>query len=123
MYVSKDNGKNQYTLCSPDMKEDVLKKMKLTNSLYRALERNELVVYYQPQVSVSTKKIIGFEALLRWNNPEFGLDFTGYIYSIGGANRTNKPYWTVGSPDSMPSEQAVAAYGVAALTYGGEPVS
>ncbi len=113
MYVSKDKGKNQYTFCSPDMKEDVLEKMKLTNSLYRALERNELLVYYQPQVSVSTKKIIGFEALLRWNNPEFGMisptifiplaEQTGLINPIGQwvlktACRQNKQWQLMGLP-------------------------
>ncbi|MCB2290799.1 EAL domain-containing protein [Clostridium sp. CS001] len=93
MYAAKDNGKNQYRLCSPDMKEDSLKEMMLTNKLYRALERNEFVLYYQPQVSILTKKIIGFEALLRWNNPELGMispatfiplaEKTGLIKPIG----------------------------------------
>lgn len=93
MYASKEKGKNQYTLCSPAMKEAVLKKTQLTNSLYRALERNELVVYYQPQVCVLTKEIVGFEALVRWNNPEIGMispavfiplaEQTGLIIPIG----------------------------------------
>lgn len=93
MYSSKDKGKNQYSFCSPDMKENVVKKMQLTNSLYRAQERNELVLYYQPQVSVSTKEIVGLEALIRWNNPDLGLispatfiplaEQTGLINPIG----------------------------------------
>ena len=65
MYISKNDGKNKYTLCSQVMKEEVMKKMQLTNSLYRALERNELVLYYQPQVDLYTKRIIGVEALIR----------------------------------------------------------
>jgi|LGVF01.2.fsa_nt_gb diguanylate cyclase (GGDEF)-like protein len=73
MYTSKDSGKNKYTLCSPYLKEDVMTKMKLTNSLYRALERNELILYYQPQICIETKKIIGMEALIRWNHPELGI--------------------------------------------------
>lgn len=93
MYASKNKGKNQYTLCSPTMKADVLKKMKLTNGLYRALERNELVLHYQPQVSVSTRKIIGCEALIRWKHPDYGMippqafvplaEQTGLIKPIG----------------------------------------
>ena len=51
MYASKNKGKNQYTMCSPEMKEDMLKRMKLINGLYRALERNELELYYQPQIT------------------------------------------------------------------------
>ncbi|UNC93142.1 EAL domain-containing protein [Candidatus Contubernalis alkaliaceticus] len=93
MNASKNKGKNQFTLCSPVMREDIMKKMQLTNSLYRALERNELMLYYQPQVNVVTKEIIGLEALVRWNHPELGMispgifiplaEQTGLINSIG----------------------------------------
>ncbi|AIQ45050.1 hypothetical protein R70723_03370 [Paenibacillus sp. FSL R7-0273] len=93
MYAAKEKGKNQYLLCSPAMKEQVLEKTQLTNSLYRALERNEFTLYYQPQVSVQTKEIVGLEALIRWNNPERGMispaafiplaEQTGLIIPIG----------------------------------------
>ncbi|MGE5404285.1 MAG: EAL domain-containing protein, partial [Candidatus Saccharibacteria bacterium] len=93
MYVSKEAGKNMYTLCSPDMKEEVLRRMQLTNSLYRAQERDELELYYQPQVSVSTHDIIGVEALIRWKHGDLGMispavfiplaEQTGLINSIG----------------------------------------
>lgn len=113
MYASKAKGKNQYTLCSPAMKEDVLKKTQLTNSLYRALERNEFVLYYQPQVSVLTQEIVGLEALIRWNNPELGMispatfiplaEQTGLIIPIGQwvletACRQNKEWQVLGLP-------------------------
>ena len=93
MYTAKARGINEVIYCTTDMKNDVLRKMKLTNKLYRALEQNELFVQYQPQVNTKTKKIIGFEALLRWKNEEFGLippdvfiplaETTGIIKSIG----------------------------------------
>ena len=55
--------------------------MKLTNSLYRALERNELELYYQPQVSIISGEIIGLEALIRWNNTKLGIVNPGdFIY-------------------------------------------
>lgn len=93
MYESKKAGKNHYSLCSQEMKENVIRKMKLSNSLYRALERDELVLYYQPQINAVTKEISGFEALLRWNHSEFGMispdvfipiaEQTGLINQIG----------------------------------------
>jgi diguanylate cyclase (GGDEF)-like protein len=73
MYQAKACGKNQCIYCSPALKEEAITKMKLTNSLYRALDRNELYLNYQPQIEAETQEIIGFEALLRWNNKEYGL--------------------------------------------------
>jgi diguanylate cyclase (GGDEF)-like protein len=93
MYEAKAGGKNQILYCSPAMKEETIKKIKLTNSLYRALDKNELYLHYQPQVEVKSQKIVGFEALLRWNNEEYGMvspnifipmaEQTGLIRPIG----------------------------------------
>ncbi len=93
MYKAKENGKNKYEMCSSGMKKNLMETMKLTNHLYRALEREELVLHYQPQVNTITGDIIGFEALLRWNLSELGMvapaDFipiaekTGLIIPIG----------------------------------------
>lgn len=73
MYQSKSKGKNQYTLCSEEMKKEIHTKIKLTNSLYRAKERNELFLHYQPQICLETMKINGVEALLRWKHPKYGM--------------------------------------------------
>ncbi|WKY43998.1 EAL domain-containing protein [Eubacteriaceae bacterium ES2] len=73
MYHSKDLGKNRVTFCSANLKEDLKYKTRLTNDLYRAVEKNELELYYQPQVSLATMEINGIEALIRWNHPEMGL--------------------------------------------------
>ena len=86
MYEAKDNGKNQYSLCTPDMKNEVEKNMKLSNDLYRALERNELVVYYQPQVDLPTSKIVGVEALIRWMHPTRGMISPGVFIPIAEGN-------------------------------------
>ena len=66
MYRAKRAGKNRYELCSQEMKEEVAERAGLTNQLYRALERGQLQLYYQPQVSIETSTIVGLEALLRW---------------------------------------------------------
>jgi diguanylate cyclase (GGDEF)-like protein len=93
MYMAKDKGKNQYAFCYGGMKEMVQYRVNLSNHLYRALERNELKVFYQPQIDLKTEKITGLEALLRWFHPEYGLispiefisiaEQTGLINSIG----------------------------------------
>jgi len=73
MYEAKSMGKNQHALCTRDMKEKIEKNVALSNDLYRALEKNELVVYYQAQIDLSTGKIAGMEALVRWMHPTRGM--------------------------------------------------
>lgn len=73
MYKAKENDKSRYKLCTEDMKNELNLKIELTNSLIKALERHEFTVHYQPKVNTGSKKIIGVEALLRWNNPQYGM--------------------------------------------------
>lgn len=72
MNKAKCLGKNQYQNCTAQIKEEALEAISLTNDLYKAIERDELLLYYQPQVKGPTGEIIGVEALLRWNHPEHG---------------------------------------------------
>lgn len=73
MYESKKTGKNRWTLCSPQLKGQMEELTELTNSLHRVVERDELILHYQPQVCIESEKIVGMEALIRWNHPEKGL--------------------------------------------------
>ncbi len=82
MYKAKEQGKNNYLFCTTDMKDEILQKMTLSNGLYRALERHEFFLHYQPQVNAGTKKIIGAEALIRWNHPENGLIAPGLFIPL-----------------------------------------
>lgn len=86
MYEAKAKGKNQYSLCTTEMKDEVERNMKLSNDLYRALERNELIVYYQPQVDLINKEITGVEALLRWKHSEFGMISPGVFIPLAEKN-------------------------------------
>lgn len=73
MYKAKGKGKNRFYICSEEMKEEIRYEIKITNDLYKALERNEFYLMYQPQVDLKTGKINSVEALIRWNHPELGL--------------------------------------------------
>lgn len=72
MYQMKAEGKNGYSFFDRSMLDASCQKIELEHSLRLALERGELEMYYQPQVDVRTQKIVGAEALMRWNHPERG---------------------------------------------------
>jgi len=93
MYFAKSRGRNNYQFYSPEMDTTTHERISIENNLRYAIERNELKLYYQPQVELKSGNIIGAEALLRWHHPEMGLispaDFipiaedTGMILAIG----------------------------------------
>jgi len=73
MYRAKALGKARYHVFDPAMHQHALQLLQLENDLRRAIERKELVVYYQPIICLKTDKIAGFEALVRWQHPTRGL--------------------------------------------------
>jgi diguanylate cyclase (GGDEF)-like protein/PAS domain S-box-containing protein len=73
MYRAKDAGRNSYQMFTPAMNSRALERLSLESDLRHALGRNELELYYQPQINIATGRITGVEALLRWNRPGFGL--------------------------------------------------
>jgi EAL domain-containing protein (putative c-di-GMP-specific phosphodiesterase class I) len=70
MYRAKANGKARCEVFDSCMHSSAVRRLKLETDLRRALEQGELIVYYQPIVSLKTGKIVGFEALSRWKSPE-----------------------------------------------------
>jgi diguanylate cyclase (GGDEF)-like protein/PAS domain S-box-containing protein len=73
MYRAKEAGRNSYQLCTPAMNSRAAERLSVENALRRALDRDELVLHFQPQVRLDTRQISGMEALLRWNRPGHGL--------------------------------------------------
>ncbi len=93
MYVAKANGKNTHVYFEYSFNQKLTEKIETQSELRKALERKEFVLFYQAQMNLETKKVVGFEALIRWNHPTRGLVYpdefiylaeeTGLIVPIG----------------------------------------
>jgi len=93
MYRAKELGRNKAIYYTAEMNAGSRKQLAMETNLRKAVERNQLTLFYQPKVDISSNMIVGFEALLRWKHPTMGfinpLDFvpvaedTGLIVPIG----------------------------------------
>lgn len=93
MYQAKSEGKAQFCLFNESMHERVRDRLQLEHELKRAVENEQLELYFQPIVNLTTSKIVSMEALLRWNHPKLGqvspsifipiAEETGLILDIG----------------------------------------
>jgi diguanylate cyclase (GGDEF)-like protein len=87
LYESKNRGRGAFTFFVPEFEYKALNRRGLETDLRKAIVLRQLAVFYQPQVSVETGGVIGFEALLRWRHPDRGLllaaDFMGLAEEIG----------------------------------------
>ena len=73
MYMAKANGKNTHAYYDASFNRKLTEKIEIQFELRKAMEQNELVLYYQPQLDLDSMKVVGFEALIRWNHPTKGL--------------------------------------------------
>ena len=93
MYYAKSRGKQRYEVFVPAMRLDAVERLRLETDLRTAIERDELVVFYQPKVCMTTGMLIELEALVRWMHPQRGLvgpvefiplaEETGLIIQLG----------------------------------------
>ena len=84
------------------MNARALERQSLEDSLRYAIERQELVLHYQPKFSLVTGGIIGTEALIRWNHPQRGLVFPGQFLTIAEECGLYRTDWPVGAARSLP---------------------
>lgn len=73
LYQAKQQGRSQYQFYSPEINAQLQERLTLENQLHGALEREEMVVYYQPIIDLQSGQVTAMEALVRWQHPDFGL--------------------------------------------------
>ena len=73
MYSAKENGRNTFRFFTKEMNAQAMERLTLENDLRLAMERKEFLLEYQPQVAIESGKIVGLEALIRWQHPVLGL--------------------------------------------------
>jgi diguanylate cyclase (GGDEF)-like protein len=82
MYQAKSEGPGRYMVFDPSMHRHAVKRLQLENDLWRAVERGELLLHYQPIVELATGRLTGFEALVRWQHPKHGLVSPGEFLPV-----------------------------------------
>ncbi|MBV9839682.1 MAG: EAL domain-containing protein [Solirubrobacterales bacterium] len=121
MYRAKERGRARYELFDELMRGRAMSRLRVENDLRRALERDELLLNYQPVVSLRDHSIVGVEALLRWQHPERGLVPPGDFIPVAEENGLIEPIgrwvldracrqaaqWYHARPDAAPLEMSV----------------
>lgn len=87
LYRAKEHGRNDYQLYTPALGVKDLERLTFDNNMRKVLEKEEFVVYYQPQISLSSGKIVGMETLIRWQHPKFGLVYQSKNGSRGHGDK------------------------------------
>ncbi|WP_449539842.1 putative bifunctional diguanylate cyclase/phosphodiesterase [Ferdinandcohnia sp. Marseille-Q9671] len=123
LYRAKELGRSLYQFYHSDLQQQMSHLMQLETGLRKAIEKNELEIYYQPQLDLATNKVTSFEALLRWKHPTLGFvspaefiplaEDTGLILSIGE--------WIINTVCQKIKEWKLAGYGTVSVSINLSP--
>jgi diguanylate cyclase (GGDEF)-like protein len=86
MYRAKEEGRNTFNFYTKDMTENAFERVVMETNLRYAIEKNEFIVYYQPQYDAMNNRLLGMEALVRWEHPTMGLVSPGAFIPLAEEN-------------------------------------
>jgi diguanylate cyclase (GGDEF)-like protein len=107
MYHAKTNGKARFEFFNEGLRKQAITRFEMETGLRKAIDEGQLVVYYQPIVSLTDRHICGFEALVRWNHPERGLVPPNEFIPIA-EERPYPPPGALGSSRVLPADSGMA---------------
>ncbi|WP_151446939.1 bifunctional diguanylate cyclase/phosphodiesterase [Lacisediminimonas profundi] len=123
MYRAKTIGRNNYQFYSPEMNTHTVNRLVLESSLRRALEREEILVYYQPKICVATGRLVGAEALVRWRKGETDLmlpaAFVPFAEEIGLISSIGMRVLHIACRDVVRFQKAGVEFGRIAINLSG----
>lgn len=123
MYRAKNRGKDNYQFYASEMNTHTIERLAFEARLRKALERREFVVYYQPKIRIDTGRIVGAEALVRWNHPERGIlfpgDFIGLAEEAGLIGRLGMLVLDIACRDVLSFRQIDYQFGRVAINLSG----
>jgi diguanylate cyclase (GGDEF)-like protein len=131
MFRAKSLGRNKYQFYVADMADESNARNQLEQSLYQALERNELELFYQPQVHIKSGRLRGAEVLLRWRHPTLGLvspaqfidllEETGLVLPVGDwVMRTACQQWNDWRREGLIADDQVVSVNISSYQFKGD---
>ncbi len=97
MYRAKEKGRGTHVFFEEAMNREAQRRLALDRELRRALEEEQFVLHYQPQLDLRANRIVGAEALLRWVHPERGLVAPGAVHQFRRGDRPDRAHRRVGA--------------------------